>query len=781
MRWLTNLLVIFLCSTAFAGQNITGDLYVTGNTGLGVTTPQTKLFVNGQIRTVLTGSKCVETDANGILVSAAAACGSGGGGGFFVAGNVGINTTSNVGIGTVNPGKELDVVGSIRASSGIGIGSYGVCTTSGNCPSGGAAVVGANPTASVGLTVVNGSAGTFLRSDGSPALSQSISPVWTGNHVFSPASGDTAIIAGNLGIGTVTPARLLDLRGSQYITGNLGIGTTLSTNKFEVVGGVGIGTSYAGYKAAPANGMIIEGNVGIGTFLTPRLLNLFSDASIDSTGVLRLNRAATNTSIILTGDSGTTRAKTIQFLPGTVTATLSAYSQGFTSLVGYDRAASMSMVNDSAGGLNFAATNSAGPISFWSGNGTAFESMRLNPDGNLGVGTTTPQARAVFIGGNVGIGTWTASRALDVIGNINASGTLGGSNFSGTSSGTNTGDQTSVSGNAGTVTFADAGGDTTTFFALGTSATGSLAPATDSTLTYNATTDVMSIPSITTTANVGIGTVQLQNGLAVMSGNVGIGTWAATQMLEVNGTVKAAALITSGNIGIGTTQTQVGLAVMSGNVGIGTWAPTNSLIVKAGNVGIGTNNANQALQVVGTIDVTGFKMANGVVTGGVLQTDTNGVGTWVAPAGTVGVGTINTGAINNVAYYATAGIKLSGATGLLTNGTNVGIGTSAFQVPLAVMSGNVGIGTWAPQQALIVNGKVGIGTANPIQTLEVKGTFSVRGAQTSPFTMKSATNQACDTTCANSQCIAGQQLAGSSFAFLNCSDATADNCICAGP
>lgn len=61
----------------------------------------------------------------------------------------------------------------------------------------------------------------------------------------------------------------------------------------------------------------------------------------------------------------------------------------------------------------------------------------------------------------------------------------------GASSGTNTGDQTSVSGNAGTVTHADAGGDTTTFVDLGTSATGSLAPATDAELTYNATTNVL--------------------------------------------------------------------------------------------------------------------------------------------------------------------------------------------------------------------------------------------------------------------------------------------------
>jgi len=42
----------------------------------------------------------------------------------------------------------------------------------------------ANPTASVGLTVVNGSASTAMRSDAAPALDQSIVPTWTGLHTF---------------------------------------------------------------------------------------------------------------------------------------------------------------------------------------------------------------------------------------------------------------------------------------------------------------------------------------------------------------------------------------------------------------------------------------------------------------------------------------------------------------------------------------------------------------------------------------------------------------------
>ncbi|VVE75761.1 hypothetical protein [Pandoraea sputorum] len=52
-----------------------------------------------------------------------------------------------------------------------------------NYKSGGAS--GANPTAKAGLTAVNGSATTFMRSDAAPALDQSITPTWKGAHLFN--------------------------------------------------------------------------------------------------------------------------------------------------------------------------------------------------------------------------------------------------------------------------------------------------------------------------------------------------------------------------------------------------------------------------------------------------------------------------------------------------------------------------------------------------------------------------------------------------------------------
>ena len=53
--------------------------------------------------------------------------------------------------------------------------------------------VAANPTATIGLTATNGSAATFLRSDGAPALSQAIAPTWTGVHTYTPAARSSGV------------------------------------------------------------------------------------------------------------------------------------------------------------------------------------------------------------------------------------------------------------------------------------------------------------------------------------------------------------------------------------------------------------------------------------------------------------------------------------------------------------------------------------------------------------------------------------------------------------
>jgi hypothetical protein len=55
----------------------------------------------------------------------------------------------------------------------------------------------ANPTASVGLSVVNGTATTAMRSDAAPPLSQAIAPTWTAAHVWTPSAAGTIPIKVN--------------------------------------------------------------------------------------------------------------------------------------------------------------------------------------------------------------------------------------------------------------------------------------------------------------------------------------------------------------------------------------------------------------------------------------------------------------------------------------------------------------------------------------------------------------------------------------------------------
>lgn len=62
---------------------------------------------------------------------------------------------------------------------------------------------GANPTASVGLTAVNGVATTFLRSDAAPALDQAITPTWTGAHIWTLSNAAAISIGPN---GNTNPA-----------------------------------------------------------------------------------------------------------------------------------------------------------------------------------------------------------------------------------------------------------------------------------------------------------------------------------------------------------------------------------------------------------------------------------------------------------------------------------------------------------------------------------------------------------------------------------------------
>lgn len=110
------------------------------------------------------------------------------------------HTTNTLGLGAGGSVKvAVNSSGAVRLDGSFGSSGQIMTSAGSSSPAVWAnQLAAANPTASVGLTAVNGSASTFMRSDAAPALSQSISPTWSGTHTFNNAvTGASFIPAGS--------------------------------------------------------------------------------------------------------------------------------------------------------------------------------------------------------------------------------------------------------------------------------------------------------------------------------------------------------------------------------------------------------------------------------------------------------------------------------------------------------------------------------------------------------------------------------------------------------
>lgn len=317
----------------------------------------------------------------------------------------------------------------------------------------------------------------------------------------------------------------------------------------------------------------------------------------------------------------------------------------------------------------------------------------------------------------------------------------------------------------------------------------------------------VSIPytSVTNLRNGGVDTMVID----ALHNKIGIGTSAPTQMLDVVGTAKAITFI-----GDGTQLT--GIPISTGISGLGTGVATFLATPSSANLASAiTNETGSGALVFGTsptlvtpalgtpasgvatnLTGTAASLTSGITNALASATTTVNVSSATAPSsGQVLTATSSTAATWQPPSGGASGWTLGASNVGISTTNNVGIGTNLTTMAgLTVMNGNVGIGTWIPSAPLDIvgsgnayfGGNVGIGSLAPNASLDLGTSGTIVSHRTTGlgFSEHNATNQACNTTCGSSACVIGLDIGTVGVVnsgFVACTDATADDCLCAGP
>lgn len=156
---------------------------------------------------------------------------------------------------------------------------------------GGGGCAGANPTALVGLTAVNGVSPNCIRADGAPALDQSIAPTWTSKHTFTADTTGTITVKNG---GT----NLESIRFQSSIDNVLWIGSAFSL--------FGVGSTNDGV-VANAGGQSGNLYLGTGSSFTGTTASIAISGTNHSVAVNA--PSAGSIAFSVTGVSGTSAAK----------------------------------------------------------------------------------------------------------------------------------------------------------------------------------------------------------------------------------------------------------------------------------------------------------------------------------------------------------------------------------------------------------------------------------------------------------------------------------------
>lgn len=618
-----------------------------------------------------------------------------------------IQNDGNVGIGTNNPARALDVYGSAVVSSFLGIGTH--------TPTSALDIYNNNISGTADNIVVTGirdlpnSCGdlTFQRqrfTGGYLLNGDRIAGIqvfaYNGTNLTSSTLGSRACeinfyADGNHSSGN-TPG-LISLQafpsGIMVLnsTGNVGIGTSVPLNKLDVEGGVAIGATYSGLNTAPTNGLLVEGNVGIGTTAPGANLDVAGVGNTAGQSSLQLrsgNNASTFTSsqIVMGYNGGNLYRNAIKTRHNSGAASdnsIDFYVWNFgtdaSGTVGTKHV--MSIDGYGTGGVGIGTTN---PLN------------KLDVEGAAAIGATysgssTAPTNGLIIEGNVGIGTSNPTQKLEIQG-VSPSLYMNGS--------TSNLIQYAINGVAApSFTTRSAG----TKIVLYPRISGT---ETDYALGIENNTLWQSIPSSSTQFKWYVATTEVMK--LQGDGNLGIGSTSPTQKLDVTGN-----------------------AVFTGNIGIGTTTPTQKLEIQGASPRIYLNGSTSNLIDFGT---TGVAVPGAGSAGQKIRL--YGSGATAANQYAIGIEDYFMW-FSNDATGASTGFKwYGGGTNEVVrfqgNG-NVGIGVGGAAVNKLDVEGGAVIGATysgtntAPTNGLLVEGNVGIGTTGPTAALHVVGNICYTG------------------------------------------------------
>lgn len=402
-----------------------GGLIAYGNVGIGTWTPATTLVVSNSLVSDsgidLSSSAGNTTFVADYLIigggggSGGAANGAGGAGG----GAGGYRETTGA---TLTISAAYPVVVGLGGTAGTGINGGGVrggnggdssfngitSTGGGGGASGGTgARDGADGGSGGGDTAGNGAGGLGTSGQGNNGGASNDDGAGGGGGASAVGANNSAASGGNGGAGTSS-----SISGSSVCRGGGGGGggrpSVGGTNGTATCGGGNAGTSASVGTDGTGGG---AGGIGNGAN------NPGGDGAVGGKGVVIISYSSTG---VIQGSGGTITTSGGNIIhtftsDGTFTAPTSAANPRLKFQQGLSTIYSMGVDGSDSNKFKIGTTGIATNTRF-----------TIDSNGNVGIGTTTPRGGLVTLNGNVGIGTQTPGTALDIVGNIRATGFTAG-------------------------------------------------------------------------------------------------------------------------------------------------------------------------------------------------------------------------------------------------------------------------------------------------------------------------------------------------------------------